>query len=79
MRPAGLDISGRTGQIVDGVWPADLPSEPGVDLTVVIAGGAVRPVLVGINQPGHRVDALVASPAGSGALGARPVLRLPGE
>ena len=79
MRPAGLDISGRTGEIVDGVWPADLPSEPGVDLAVVIAGGAVRPVLVGVNQPGHRVDALVAPAARPGALGARPVLGLAGQ
>ena len=38
MRPAGLDISGRPGQIVDGVRPADLSCEPRVDLTVVIAG-----------------------------------------
>ena len=79
MRPAGLDVRGRTGEIVDGVWPAPLPCEPGVDLTVVIAGGAVRPVLVGVNQPGHRVDALVAPGARPGALGARPVLGLAGQ
>ena len=79
MRPAGLDISGRPGQIVDGVWPADLACEPRVDLTVVIAGGAVCPVLVSINQPGHRVDTLVAPAAGPGTLTARPVLGLPGQ
>ena len=60
MRPTGLNISGRTREIVDRVRSASLPCEPRVDLTVVIAGRAVRPVLIGINQPGHRVDALVA-------------------
>ena len=79
VRSAGLQVSGRAGQVVDGVGSAHLSSEPGVDLTVVVAGGAVRPVLVGVNQPGHGVDALVAPGAGPGALGAGPVLGLPGE
>ena len=80
MGPAGLDVSGRTGEIVDGVRPAaPLPCEPRVDLPVVIAGGAVRPVLVGVNQPGDGVDALVAAGARPGALGAGPVLGRPGQ
>ena len=78
LRPAGLDVSGRVeGEVVDGVRPA-LRLVGGVDLTIVIAGGAVRSVLVSVNQSCHGVDALMRPGGGPRTLvstaGPLPVL-----
>ena len=69
LRSTGLKIRWRTREVIDGIGSALIPRETGVylpvggkmvgDMTVVVAGGAVGSVLVGIDESGDGVDALV--------------------
>ena len=69
LRPTGLDICRRSAEVVDGVWSALIPREPGVYLSigrevsvVIIRGRAVRPILIRVNQPRYGIDRLVRRP-----------------
>ena len=62
--PTGLHICGWAGQVVDRVRPRRIPLKAWVDLPVtlgLVRSRTVRPVLIGINQPGNRVDRLVTT------------------
>ena len=69
LRSTGLEIRWRTREVIDGIGSTLIPSKTGVnlpvggemvsDMTVVVAGGAVGSVLVGIDESGDGVDALV--------------------
>ena len=69
LRSTGLKICWRTREVIDGIGSTLIPRETGVylpiggemvsDMAVVVAGGAVGSVLVGIDESGDGVDALV--------------------
>ena len=69
LRSTGLKIRWRTREVIDGIGSTLIPSKTGVnlpirgemvsDMTVVVAGGAVGSVLVGVDESGDGVDALV--------------------